>query len=83
MAEVILNMVGVVLKEGEVIDAALRRFKRECINANVQGELKRHEFYEKPSEKRKRKQKEALRKKKRRRFTPMPFLSAEMKKKKS
>ncbi len=52
-------MIGVFVKDGEAIESALRRFKRECINAGVQAEVKRNEFYEKPSETRKLK-KEAL-----------------------
>jgi len=61
-------MVGVIVKEGEAIDIALRRFKRECINAGIQAEMKRHEFYEKPSQRRKRKKEAAIRRKDRRRF---------------
>ena len=59
-------MIGVVVKEGEAIEVALRRFKRECISAGVQSEMKRHEFYEKPSQCRKRKKEAAMRRKERR-----------------
>ena len=61
-------MVGVVVREGETIDIALRRFKRECINSGIQSEFKRHEFYEKPSERKKRKKQAAARKRHRRKF---------------
>lgn len=61
-------MIGVTVKEGEAIESALRRFKRECINAGVQSEFKRNEFYEKPSERKKRKKASALRKQERRRI---------------
>ena len=55
-------MVGVVVKDGESIESALKRFKRECVNAGIQSEIKRREFYEKPSIKKKRKIEAALRK---------------------
>ncbi len=60
-------MIGVIVKEGESIDVALRRFKRECINSGVQSEFKRHEFYEKPSVRKKRKKEASMRKKDKRR----------------
>ena len=63
-------MVGVTVKEGEAIESALRRFKRECINAGVQSEFKRNEFYEKPSERKKRKKESAIRKRERKRTGP-------------
>lgn len=43
------------VKENENIDAALRRFKRACEKAGILSELRRREYYEKPTEKRKRK----------------------------
>ncbi|MCS7205254.1 MAG: 30S ribosomal protein S21 [Leptospiraceae bacterium] len=55
-------MIGIYLKEGESIDSALRRFKKECVNAGIQSEIKKREFYEKPSEIRKRKRETAERK---------------------
>ena len=67
MAHKIFLMIGVTLKEGEPIESALRRLKRECINAGVQSEFKRHEFYEKPSERKKRKKESAVRKREKKR----------------
>ena len=61
-------MIGVSLKESETVEIALRRFKRECINAGLQAEIKKHEFYEKPSTKRKRQKESALRKRERKRI---------------
>lgn len=55
-------MVGIIVKEGESIESALKRFKRECVNAGIQSEIKRREFYEKPSLKKKRKIEAAIRK---------------------
>jgi small subunit ribosomal protein S21 len=43
------------VKEGESIDLALRRFKRSCEKAGILTELRRREFYEKPTSERKRK----------------------------
>lgn len=42
-------MVGIIVKEGESIESALRRFKRDCANAGIMSEIKRREYYEKPS----------------------------------
>lgn len=55
-------MIGVLVKDGEPIESALKRFKRECVNAGIQSEIKRREFFEKPSIKKKRKQEAAVRK---------------------
>ena len=60
-------MVGVVLKTGETIDSALKRFKRECMTAGIQNAVKRREFHEKPSIKRKRKREAAQRRNSKRR----------------
>ncbi|MCJ8168511.1 30S ribosomal protein S21 [Atopomonas sediminilitoris] len=43
------------LKENEPFDVALRRFKRSCEKAGVLAEVRRREFYEKPTTERKRK----------------------------
>jgi small subunit ribosomal protein S21 len=61
-------MIGVILKEGESIESALKRFKRECVNAGIQSEIKRREFFEKPSEKKKRKLESAMRKREKKRI---------------
>ena len=61
-------MIGVNLKEGESIEAALKRFKRECVNAGIQSEIKRREFFEKPSDRRKRKWDAAFRKREKKRL---------------
>jgi len=62
------SMIGIVVKDGESIESALKRFKRECVNAGIQSEIKRREFYEKPSEKRKRKLEAAVRKREKKRL---------------
>ena len=43
------------VKENEPFEVALRRFKRSCEKAGVLPEVRRREFYEKPTEERKRK----------------------------
>lgn len=43
------------VKENEPFDVALRRFKRSCEKAGVLSEVRRREFYEKPTSVRKRK----------------------------
>ena len=50
-------------KDGESIDSALRRFKRNVAKAGIQQEIRKREHYEKPSVKRKKKS-EAARKRK-------------------
>jgi len=53
-------MPGVRVKESEHFDAALRRFKRSCEKAGVLTELRRREYYEKPTQERKRKKAAAV-----------------------
>lgn len=53
-------MPSVRVRESEPFDIALRRFKRTCEKAGVLSELRRREFYEKPTEIRKRKHASAV-----------------------
>jgi len=48
-------MPSIRVKENEPFDVALRRFKRACEKAGVLTEVRRREFYEKPTAVRKRK----------------------------
>ena len=41
--------------ENEALDSALRRFKRKCSRDGIIGDLRRKEFYERPSVRRKKK----------------------------
>ena len=50
--------------ESESLENALRRFKRKCSRDGIIGDLRKKEFYEKPSVK-KRKKSEAARKRSR------------------
>ncbi|HAS51498.1 MAG TPA: 30S ribosomal protein S21 [Gammaproteobacteria bacterium] len=53
-------MPAVKVKENEPFDIALRRFKRSCEKAGVLSEVRRREFYEKPTQERKRKRAAAV-----------------------
>ena len=53
-------MPSVRVRENEYFDAALRRFKSACEKAGVLTELRRREFYEKPTQERKRKKAAAV-----------------------
>ncbi len=48
-------MPSVRVRENEPFDIALRRFKRACEKAGTLAEVHRREFYEKPTQERKRK----------------------------
>ncbi len=47
-------MTGVRLKEGESFDSLLKRFRKVITQDKILQEVKRLEFYEKPSERKKR-----------------------------
>lgn len=53
-------MPSVRIRESENFDAALRRFKRSCEKAGILAELRRREYYEKPTQERKRKKAAAV-----------------------
>jgi small subunit ribosomal protein S21 len=55
-------MPGIRVKEGESFESALRRFKKKCEKAGVLSDLRKHQHFEKPSERRKRKENAARRK---------------------
>ena len=48
-------MPGIILKESEHVDGAIRRFKKQCEKEGIMSELRKREYYEKPCVKRKRK----------------------------
>lgn len=56
-------MAEIRVRKNETLDAALRRFKRDCAKSGVMAEIKKRKYYEKPSIKRKKKS-EAARKRK-------------------
>ena len=53
-------MPSIKVKDNEPFDIALRRFKRSCEKAGILSEVRRREFYEKPTQERKRKQAAAV-----------------------
>ena len=53
-------MPQVTMKEGEPFDVALRRFKRSCEKAGVLADVRKRDFYEKPTQERKRKKAAAV-----------------------
>lgn len=50
----------ITIRENEPFDVALRRFKRSCEKAGILAEIRRREFYEKPTTKRKRAKSSAI-----------------------
>jgi small subunit ribosomal protein S21 len=58
-------MPGVKVREGETFEQALRRFKKQCEKAGILSELRKREYYEKPSMKRKKKKAQAKKRVKR------------------
>ncbi|MBF0657331.1 MULTISPECIES: 30S ribosomal protein S21 [Psychrobacter] len=53
-------MPAVKVKENEPVDIAIRRFKRSCEKAGVLSDVRKREFYEKPTQVRKRKKAAAV-----------------------
>ncbi len=48
-------MPGIVIREGDSFEAALKKFKKQCEKAGILSEVRKREAYEKPSVKRKKK----------------------------
>ncbi len=46
---------GVIVREDEPFEQALKRFKKMCEKAGILSEIKKREYYEKPSVRRKKK----------------------------
>jgi small subunit ribosomal protein S21 len=55
-------LAGIIVKDNESFESALRRFKKVCEREGRLSEYKRHQHFEKPSERRKRKTLAARRK---------------------
>ncbi|OGR58242.1 MAG: 30S ribosomal protein S21 [Elusimicrobia bacterium GWA2_69_24] len=55
-------MVFIKIREGESIEEALRRFKRDCERNGILKEIRRREYFLSPSIRRKLQQQETLRK---------------------
>ena len=52
-------MPGVILREGESFESAVRRFKKQCEKAGILMDIRKREFYENPSIRRKKKSAQA------------------------
>ena len=63
--KVVFDLANVKIRDGESLEEALRRFKRECEREGILTEIKKREYYESPSVKKRRKLKESKRKSKR------------------
>ena len=48
-------MPGIRVKDGESFERAMRRFKKQCERAGILGEVRKREYYEKPSVRKKKK----------------------------
>ena len=59
-------MIEVMVRENEPIEKALKRFKRAIEQSGMRSEIRRHEYFEKPSARRRRKQQAAIRNMRRR-----------------
>ncbi|MFC1537940.1 30S ribosomal protein S21 [Candidatus Latescibacterota bacterium] len=55
-------MPGVIVKNEEPFEKALKRFKKTCEKAGIISDMKKHQHFEKPSERKKRKLNAAKRK---------------------
>ncbi len=48
-------MPGIVIRDGDSFEAALKKFKKQCEKAGTLAEVRKREAYEKPSVKKKKK----------------------------
>ena len=54
LIEEVHYMPGVILKPGEALESAIRRYKRTCEKSRIYAETRSREYYEKPAAARKR-----------------------------
>jgi small subunit ribosomal protein S21 len=59
-------MTNVIIRDDETFEKALRRFSKSCERSGIIADIRKHQHFEKPSERRKRKQAAARRKSRRR-----------------
>ncbi len=55
-------MINVKVRDNEPFEKALKRFTKACEKSGLMAEIKKHQHYEKPSERRKRRENAARRK---------------------
>ena len=58
-------MTGIRVRDDESFEKALRRFTKSCEKAGILSDIKKHQHFEKPSDRRKRKQNAARQKSRR------------------
>ncbi len=58
-------MTGIRVRDDESFEKALRRFTKTCEKAGILSDIKKHQHFEKPSDRRKRKQNAARQKSRR------------------
>lgn len=56
------GLINVKVRDNESFEKALKRFTKACEKSGLMAEIKKHQHYEKPSERRKRKENSARRK---------------------
>lgn len=49
-------MPGIVIRDGDSLEGAIKKFKKQCEKAGILSEVRKREHYEKPSVKRKKKE---------------------------
>lgn len=69
-------MPSIRVKENEPVEIAVRRFKRACEKAGILTEMRRREYYEKPTEARKRQFAAAVKRHWKRVMRENPFASS-------
>ena len=62
-------MTGVRVRDDESFEKALKRFNKTCEKAGILSEIKKHQHFEKPSERRKRKLNQARRRSRKRMYS--------------
>ncbi len=62
-------MTGIRVNENEPFESALRRFKKQCEKAGILSEVRKRQYFEKPSVKRKKKALAARKRASKSRFT--------------
>ena len=62
-------MTGVRVRDDESFERALKRFKKTCEKAGILSDIKKHQHFEKPSDRRKRKMNQAKRRLRKKAYT--------------
>jgi small subunit ribosomal protein S21 len=65
-------MTGVRVRDDESFERALKRFKKTCEKAGILSDIKKHQHFEKPSDRKKRKLNQAKRRQRKRQYSRKP-----------